>query len=90
MAKANLYADFFNKILREDMTAGDGGAFGDTAKIFSDTNITTTDSYAPGDSRNMFGNNIKPDIQTRKKTIKSKKKSKKTKKNKKKYNKTGD
>lgn len=77
MEKSNLYSKTFKKVLEEDSLAGDGGAFGNvqpTAGTFSG------DTYAPGDSRNVFGG-LPKKIQKRAGiTSKSKKKRKKRKK----------
>jgi len=69
----------------EDITAGDGGAFGTSIEpIYNPSiNITSSDTYARGDARNIFGNS-KFKIQRRGKTpniiLKGKKKRKKSRK----------
>lgn len=64
-----MFDKYFKKILREDMTAGAGGAFGDfTSSQFSG------DSYATGDYR---APKVLGGVQTRSKKKKKKKKLKK-------------
>lgn len=70
--QARYYAARFKRMLIEDMTAGAGGAFGDTGSMGFGGAIGNTDFYAPGDMR----------IPTPgKKTRKSKKPKKKERKN---------
>jgi hypothetical protein len=55
--KSSIYGVIFQNILLEDMVAGDGGAFGTAQEpIYSPNNITSGDTYARGDSRNIFRN----------------------------------
>lgn len=68
---AEIYA---NKVLVEDMTAGDGGVFGDTGT--GDINdLENGDDYAPGDNRIPFIMGV----QSRKGPVKKKKGKKKKK-----------
>lgn len=54
--KSSIYSTIFQNILLEDIVAGDGGAFGTAQEpIYSPNNITSGDTYARGDSRNIFG-----------------------------------
>ena len=75
------FAQYFLKHLKE-MTTGDAGV-GSTGG-FSGENINSSDFYAPGDARNLFGkySKHKPKVQTRsgKRSKKSKRKLRKTKK----------
>ena len=79
--KSSLYSIIFQNILFEDNFSGDGGAFGSAPPIYSPDNISSSDTYAPGDSRNIFGRG-KPIIQRRNKVpnLISKKRRKKGKK----------
>lgn len=47
------FAEYFKKVIEEDMTAGDAGV-GGTGDGFSPNNSTSGDTYAPGDSRTPF------------------------------------
>ena len=82
--KSSIYSTIFQNILLEDIVAGDGGAFGAAQEpIYSPNNITSGDTYAPGDSRNIFRNakvkiqrrNNIPNLLTGKKKKKRKKRS---------------
>jgi hypothetical protein len=82
--KSSIYSTIFQNILLEDIIAGDGGAFGTAQEpIYSPNNITSGDTYARGDSRNIFGNakvkiqrrNNIPNLLTGKKKKKRKKRS---------------
>lgn len=76
MSKFIRFADYFKKMLEEDVTAGSAGVGGDGSG-FSPDNSTSSDSYAPGDARtpsSLFG---KGKVQTR---IKKKKKKSKVRK----------
>ena len=44
------FADYFKKVIEEDMTAASAGVSGDGSG-FSPDNSTSSDSYAPGDAR---------------------------------------
>lgn len=80
--KSSLYSIIFQNILFEDNFAGNGGALGSAqTPIYSPDNIVSGDTYAPGDSRNIFGRG-KPVIQRRNKipNLLSKKRRKKRKK----------
>jgi len=67
------FAKYFKKLLDEDMTAGDAGV-GSTGG-FSPDNISSSDFYAPGDSRTPFPIFGKGKVLKRK--LKKKKKAKK-------------
>ena len=56
MSKSNIYRDIFTNILREDSTAGDGGAFGTAAPTGND--VPYKISYADGDNRNITGSKL--------------------------------
>ena len=82
--KSSIYSTIFQNILLEDIVAGDGGAFGSAqTPIYSPNNITSGDTYATGDSRNIFRNakvkiqrrNNIPNLLTGKKKKKRKKRS---------------
>lgn len=62
------FAKYFKKLLDEDMTAGDAGV-GSTGGFSPSSNINSSDFYAPGDARNLFGQykKRKPKVQRRKK-----------------------
>lgn len=66
------FAEYFKKVLEEDMTAGSAGVAGDGSG-FSPDNSTSTDSYAPGDARTPFPLFGKGEILKRKKKKKKKK-----------------
>ena len=81
MESTGRFAKYFFKMLREDMTAGAGGAFGDgpsTHDIYSPETPTSRDTYAPGDARlpKVLG---KGKVQKRNLTAGGKKKKKKKK-----------
>tara|TARA_R110002020_G_scaffold110261_2_gene254818 strand:+ start:144 stop:563 length:420 start_codon:yes stop_codon:yes gene_type:complete len=78
MESTGKFEERFFKLL-EDMTAGVGGALGDTAEIYdpSEGRISSNDSeYAPGDARMPYA---RGKVQTRKGTVGKKKKKKKEK-----------
>lgn len=79
--KSSLYSIIFQNILFEDNFSGDGGALGSASPIYSPDNISSGNTYAPDDSRNIFGRG-KPIIQRRNKVpnLISKKRRKKGKK----------
>ena len=77
MQNSNPYANIFIKILNEDSISGAGGVFGDSQQLYSPNGgIQSSDTFAPGDSRNIY-NNKKPVIQRRPGIKKNKKKLKK-------------
>jgi hypothetical protein len=72
MSRFIRFSEYFKKVLGEDATAGSAGVGGDGSG-FSPDNSTSSDSYAPGDARNIFGSGKKVKVQKR---INKKKKSK--------------
>ena len=85
MESSGRFEQLFFRMLREEMTAGAGGAFGDgpsTHAVYSPPNtIDSGDTYAPGDARvpKVLG---KGKVQTRNLTTGGKRKKKKKKKEK--------
>lgn len=53
MSKYIRFADYFRKVLEEDMPTGSAGVSGDGSG-FSPNNSTSSDSYEPGDARTPF------------------------------------
>jgi hypothetical protein len=76
MKSTNRFKIAFNRLLKESMTAGAGGAFGDPDAIFDPDNAQykSGDYYAPGDTRmpHALGG-----VQTRDGEIKKRKRKKK-------------
>lgn len=74
----NIFKKRFERILQESMTAGEGGAFGNTDAIFDPDNAMyrSGDYYASGDARipKVLG-----DVQTRNGKIRRKRKNTKNK-----------
>lgn len=52
--RINKYYTVFHRLLTEDMTAGAGGVFGDGPSMQQVAGATSSDTYAPGDARNIF------------------------------------
>lgn len=63
----SLFARYFKRLLQVEMTTGDAGV-GSGEGGFSPSNIKSSDSYAPEDGRNLFGQykKRKPKVQRRK------------------------
>lgn len=62
-----LFEEYFTRVLQEDMTTATGGAWGDGSSIGQPTPFSS-DFYAPGDARNVFGAGaIKPEKKPRRK-----------------------
>lgn len=57
---------YFKQRLLDEMTAGDAGV-GGTGGFSPPNNINSSDFYAPGDARNLFGKKRKPKVQRRNK-----------------------
>ena len=82
MESSGRFEQLFFKVLKEEMTAGAGGAFGDgpsTHAVYNPpSDINSGDTYAPGDARvpKVLG---KGKVQTRKGSAGGKKKKKKKK-----------
>jgi len=78
MESSGKFERLFFKLIKEDMSAGAGGAFGDgpsTHNVYSPPNdISSGDTYAPGDARLPKALGA---VQTRKGTAGKKKKKKK-------------
>ena len=84
MESIGRFEKYFLKVLKENMTAGAGGVFGDgpsTHDIYSPDDPTSRDTYAPGDARlpKVLG---RGKVQTRNLTTGGKRKKKKKKKQK--------
>lgn len=56
------FQQLVSRLLKESNTAGPGGCLGTPTQPIYDPNtqITSGDTYAPGDARNLFGGVSKP------------------------------
>ena len=73
MESSGKFERIFLRMLKEDMTAGAGGALGTGSSYSPPGNINSGDTYAPGDARNPTPSGP---VQTRKGTAGKKKKKK--------------
>lgn len=91
--ESTLYSKLFKKILEEDSFSGTAGVFGDTQLLYDPNNgdITSGDTYASGDARNILSPKKKKPIVTSRdgkvspKSTKKQKSSKKIKKKEEKF-----
>ena len=86
----NLFEKVFDKVLSEDMSAGDGGVFGGGDSFGHGGAVPGgSDFHASGDARNIFGGYSMPKKKKRKPKKKYKQRSKKKKTKKKKMHEIG-